>query len=77
MRAVKSKYNDRFNYKKLISPFTKERTRAVVNPFLPSEKQKSDAPARIFIYEYDANEIKYIKDASIKKTCAQFAWPFP
>ena len=69
MRAVKSKYNDRFNYKKLISPFIKERTRAVVNPFLPSEKQKPDAPARIFIYEYDANEIKYIKDAGIKKTC--------
>lgn len=67
MPVVKSKYTERFNYKKLISPFIKERTRAVVNPFIAAnEKQKHDVPSRIFIYDYNANDLQYLNDVSIQ-----------
>ena len=65
MPIAKTNYSDRFNYKKLMSPFIKERTRAVVNPFIAAnEKQKHDVPSRIFIYDYDAGDIKYLTSAN-------------
>lgn len=60
MSKVKTKKTERFNYKKFINPFIKERTRAVVNPFIATkEKQKHDVPSRISVYEYDADHITY------------------
>ncbi|MES2645354.1 MAG: magnesium/cobalt transporter CorA [Bacteroidota bacterium] len=64
MSPVKRKNNNRLIYKKLISPFIKERTRAVVNPFLANEKQKHDVPTSIFLYDYDSDHIDFIEDAS-------------
>src|SRR5678815_3605300 len=67
MPVVKSKYAERFNYKKLISPFIKERTRAVVNPFIvANEKQKHDVTTRIFVYDYDAADIQYLNDVNVR-----------
>lgn len=63
MPPVKRPGIDRFNYKRLISPFIKERTRAVVNPFLTNEKQKKEVPATIFVYEYNSDDIRHNKTA--------------
>jgi magnesium transporter len=71
MPAVKRNKIEKFNYKKLISPFIKARTRAVVNPFLITEKQKTHAKAEIFAYEYNGEEINkqsLTSSADIKKT---------
>ncbi|CAN5612980.1 magnesium/cobalt transporter CorA [soil metagenome] len=70
MPAVKRKTKDRFNYKKLISPFVKERTRAVVNPFMANEKQKNDVPSSIFVYDYDADSIKHLDKATASESYA-------
>jgi len=43
-----------FDYRRLISPFIKQRTRAVVNPFVP-QKPKKEGPAETKIYIYDYN----------------------
>ena len=60
---MKTKNRDKFNYRKLVSPFIKERTRAVVNPFQTNEKQKTDQPATIFIYDYDGDNIRSLSNA--------------
>src|SRR5689334_14390632 len=62
MAAVKRK--NKMNYKKLVTPFIKERTRAVVNPFLTTEKKTPDRPATIFIYDYDAEKLNYAGKAT-------------
>ena len=61
MIAVKSGNTERFNYRKLMSPFIKQRTRAVVNPFLVSEKTKAGAPPTIFTFKYNPEQIDYKK----------------
>ena len=43
-----------FDYRRLMSPFIKQRTRAVVNPLVP-QKQKKEIPAETKIYVYDYN----------------------
>jgi magnesium transporter len=59
MSSVKRGNKDTFNYRKFISPFIKQRTRAVVNPFLANEKQKTEQPSTIFVYTYNSEEIQH------------------
>ena len=69
MPSAKRKRTERFSYKKLVSPFIKERTRAVVNPFLLNiEKQNTDQPASIVIYDYDADSVKCINHATTEES---------
>ncbi len=60
MPTTKRNRIQRFTYKKLISPFIKQRTRAVVNPFVPPKAKTNQNTARtIFIYDYNSEKVNY------------------
>ncbi len=80
MASSKRKESQRFNYKKLIPPFIKQRTRAVVNPFIPpGEKRRLEGYPTIFIYDYNHEKINYYtttntEDCFSFKSTATITW---
>jgi magnesium transporter len=58
--------------KKIISPFIKERTRAVVNPFTPpKEKQLLTDSVNISVYDYDEKEVRFTS-TKLPEECYHF-----
>lgn len=58
--AKKENHKQLFNYKKLMPPFVKQSTRAVVNPFVPpKEKNAHEKTNRLDVYDFNPEKLQY------------------